>query len=193
MKQLQNGVIKMLCNLILEGSYKDAKGFNQVDPQIFIPLFEDYSAKLSYENRVIGDAWYTVKIQLTGCCKHVVDRIDLRVDNEPVVVCKSSTSIIEEVLEITLAFPECGKLKEAKQLFLLYYDNIAIALDIYCGDECYRLGSDYIQCVSKNIEDYANVGLMIDTILNFEDDTVINWIFNLKANSIMYPGGWTRS
>lgn len=166
----------MECVLILKGSYWNDNGLSEDDQHI--DLFEEGTPiKLSFTNKVIEDAWYSAKVRLHGF-DSAIEKVELLINDEQIKCRGLDYTRNEDAVEFSLVLPE-----DKKQPFLLYYEIVTIKLLIFYNETYLAFCSQEIPCVSKNNYNFRNVGQMIADILDFEDETINEWIYNVNLHT----------
>lgn len=169
----------MECLLILKGSYKD--NFVSKEDVQLIKLHVNPNKKLSFNHKIIENAWYTARLQLIGFNAYA-EEIDIEFYiNDELLDCRQEYIhyLSDNTIEIDLLFSDA----KIKQLFLLNYDLVNIKINICLDENRVTLQSDYLACVSRNVVDYRNIEEMIGDILDFEDSEIMEWIYNQKTDT----------
>lgn len=171
----------MKCTLFLKGSYYDNNEIKYDNQNI--EMFVDTNIQLSFNNKVIEDAWYSASVRIENF-KMPFESVEFYVNDELI---KTTNNLVlnnnNEIIEFEIKFlDENQRQLKTKQLFLLYYEIVKIKLVInYMGGKI-ELFSSEIPCVSKNIHNFKNVEQMIMDILDFNDDTITEWVYNVHSH-----------
>lgn len=146
---------------------------------IFIPLYSldnevVKNRSISEEISVEEDSWYSIRAM--GIPDNLSEEILLYLNDDLIEYDAINVEKNGDGTK-TISFYFFGK-KES-QIFLMQYDVVRLGIKV--GEKIFV--TEYLLCLSSNIDDYNSVKNMIQTLLEFDDEIISRWIFGKKEKN----------
>jgi len=160
--------------------------------------------KISETVRVVENSWYQLFLECPSD-EPLIDRVILMLNDEEIgTFSSSSVEYIDNSIKIPIEWrkrreqwEERGEDSNFRQIFLLQYDVAYLSIGVMKGDDIQEYDTDYLLCVSRNQDEYESVQTMIEQIMDFPDEKVNKWVFQVPEeesllDSIM-NGGYQKN
>jgi hypothetical protein len=126
-----------------------------------------------------------------------ISYLGLFLNEESIGYCYSLTSPAQQDQKFDIVFNDDAK-DEGSRIFNLYYDMIKLSLKVQFTDKSYTFfSSNYLLCFSKDAITAENVEALIKYLVEFNDDTINDWMYAPKntamSKSIMLERGLQKN